>query len=668
MQLTEEGQVSWRWVVEAQLSPSDPTAWIDITKWVRSLSLTRGRADDLEQPEASVLTLELKNTDGRFTPENSLGAYYPRITVNRGVRATVDVNGTLTRRFTGHTVTWDPGWAVGKPGVARLMSNDALERLSRLQIPEYAAGAVLQAMTPDGYWPLSQSETLFDVSPAGATARTVGTFQRTGEWIMRSRLGDAGLPEYFGPSLAVGDSGGGPGTTSGVPGGAYVDDHVRYGAAEATFSLHFRIFVDMNNPDRNIIGIGRENPGATADTNRFLDARWCIWQAADEVMRYSRSNGDGTQSTFNLTSSNRLAPDLGHSFIFVVTPTRVRIWNSGTLTIDSATDLTPRLAPDPGYRLWMGTFAGDSANDQYDTKSYGGRISDVAIWSRDISGDALFSDLLASWRGWVEDPPGTRIGRLLNVAGWPAADRDLDAGTGKLLPMNQGGTITEEVQRIADSDVGVAYVDADDKVVFEGRRDRWQTRRTIVATYGDGTGETKYRDVEFAYDTAGLYNHVEVSRPVERVTGVIDTEAVKDDSASISSFGRRDLSVEIDNVDLWLFGVTGGLQAMSDRAAWELNQRKDMRLRVTALDIGGISSDAKATAAVSVKLGDLIRLYRRPTGEDVINRRLRIQQIADAVTGGGKFWDVTLATSDAEVDAAVEPFDTARYNQSRFAF
>lgn len=640
--------MGWAWKVEAQLDPASTTAWIDITRFVQALSLTRGREDDLEQPEASTLTLQLKNTDGRFSPENSLGAYHPRITVNRGVRASVDVNGIVTRRFTGHTIAWDPIWAVGKAGIVTLVCSDAFERLARFHIDDYAAAAVIRSLKPDGYWQLGQADDLTDLSPGGITAATVGTVAKAADWIPWAvRYIEE---PYWGPTLAVGDQ-----TdfadTSGVAGAAYVPDSSRYGVANGTFSLHFRVYSGGNNPDRNIIGIGQAYQHASASTNRFIDARWALYTDTANVLRLARGNGDGTQTTWSLGIT--LYQDLGYSFVLVVTPTRVRVWQNGQLKIDDLTDTTPRI--DPSGNVWMGSFGTDSSNDQYDMRGYGGRISDVAIWSRDISADVQFADLLASHHGWYEDPVDTRIGRVLNVVGWPTADRSISVGHTFIGPLSEGGNAAGILRELGHTDAGIVHIDRDGKVVFEGRQNRWLNRRSIVATYGDGTGESKYRDVQFAYDTVGLHNRVTVRYKPTRVTQ--PTAATDEDAESIAAFGVRDLSFGIQSV-----------RFPRNRANLEVQTRKDMRLRISKLGVGVINSDSRASAALAVQLGDLIRVIRRPAGESAINQRVRVLQIVDDVYEGGKFWSVSLAVANAEVDASIEPYDVATYGASRFAY
>jgi len=85
-----------------------------------------GRADWTSTLQAASLTLTLDNRDGRFTPKNTAGAYYPYIT--RNVQIRVSVNATSVTavaysgfRFFGEVAEWPPHW---DGSIARLRSQD----------------------------------------------------------------------------------------------------------------------------------------------------------------------------------------------------------------------------------------------------------------------------------------------------------------------------------------------------------------------------------------------------------------------------------------------------------------------------------------------------------------------------------------------------------------
>lgn len=63
--------------------------WTDITAYLRpqdGINLTRGRQDETSQVGAGVAAMSFNNRDGRFTPGNTSGAYYPNVKLRRPLR------------------------------------------------------------------------------------------------------------------------------------------------------------------------------------------------------------------------------------------------------------------------------------------------------------------------------------------------------------------------------------------------------------------------------------------------------------------------------------------------------------------------------------------------------------------------------------------------------
>jgi hypothetical protein len=71
-------------------TPDDPApAWTDITAFAElssGVSITGGRGDEYAAVQAGTCRVGLDNTDGRFTPGNTAGAYYPDVKVRKKLR------------------------------------------------------------------------------------------------------------------------------------------------------------------------------------------------------------------------------------------------------------------------------------------------------------------------------------------------------------------------------------------------------------------------------------------------------------------------------------------------------------------------------------------------------------------------------------------------------
>ncbi len=66
---------------------ASPT-WIDVTDYVRSIEINRGRAEDLNPFDSGMARVELDNRDGRFNPSNTASPYYPNVKPRKQIRLT----------------------------------------------------------------------------------------------------------------------------------------------------------------------------------------------------------------------------------------------------------------------------------------------------------------------------------------------------------------------------------------------------------------------------------------------------------------------------------------------------------------------------------------------------------------------------------------------------
>lgn len=65
--------------------------WTDVSDyvlWSDGININVGRRDERSVADANQLSLTLKNTDGRFTPGKTGGAYYPNVKIGRPIRVT----------------------------------------------------------------------------------------------------------------------------------------------------------------------------------------------------------------------------------------------------------------------------------------------------------------------------------------------------------------------------------------------------------------------------------------------------------------------------------------------------------------------------------------------------------------------------------------------------
>lgn len=120
------------------------SVWTDITQYVMlrdQITISNiGRSDETGTITPSTLTLTLKN-DGRFTPKNSSGAYYPYIARNCPVRLSVNATSTTGVaysgfRFFGEVSSWPPGYDVSQRDLyVQITAAGIWRRIAQAQVP-----------------------------------------------------------------------------------------------------------------------------------------------------------------------------------------------------------------------------------------------------------------------------------------------------------------------------------------------------------------------------------------------------------------------------------------------------------------------------------------------------------------------------------------------------
>ena len=137
--------------------------------------------------------------------------------------------------------------------------------------------------------------------------------------------------------------------------------------------------------------------------------------------------------------------------------------------------------------------------------------------------------------GYAQEKSGTRIENVLDDMGWPAADRDLDAGVSEVQAsgaLEHKGAL-EHCDDVLKSERGKLFVTGDGVVRYDDRHARYKSPLNLSrATFGDGSGELGYHDVEFEFSDQLIKNDVRA----QRVDGVEQTAG---DPVSQAVHGKR---------------------------------------------------------------------------------------------------------------------------------
>ena len=120
--------------------------WTDISTSVKgdSIEIRVGRQDAASDSQPGVLSLELDNIDGTFTPDNPTSTYYPNFVEGKRVRVQVVKSASTYTRFVGRIVALEPDFpAVPTQAVTRLTAVDSLGDLQRITLRPYGLNSFL---------------------------------------------------------------------------------------------------------------------------------------------------------------------------------------------------------------------------------------------------------------------------------------------------------------------------------------------------------------------------------------------------------------------------------------------------------------------------------------------------------------------------------------------
>jgi hypothetical protein len=134
-----------------------------------------------------------------------------------------------------------------------------------------------------------------------------------------------------------------------------------------------------------------------------------------------------------------------------------------------------------------------------------------------------------------------RIGRLLDYAGWPAADRDIDTNSPTLVHLIPNGQpVMDELYTAANADLGQIFIAPDGKFTYRGHAWQLANNLTSSATLGENPGEIGYNQITFSYDDTQIFNRAKGQANVGlsgfEVATIIDVE----DATSITAYGASD--------------------------------------------------------------------------------------------------------------------------------
>lgn len=556
-------------------APGASPVWEDITERVRSGSIRRGRQSEFDRTSAATLTLELDNRDREFDPE-----YNPDARPNKRIRVSVGSGADIVRVFNGFIDGFPQSYPdAPADAIVRLTATDGFKLLARFDLDEIY-GSVVDGDAPWGWWRLAD-----DLPLATVVADSSGN-GRTGTW--------KGTPSSTKSLLAAG------------PGAVRLDgsgDNVE-GSADGAVAAHTLFAAPVTIE-------------CWVRTGKF-GTNWSFICGQTHVVGSTAFSHDFTLVMHNATGRPSFLALVGginvsvtgttdlrdtgiHHLVGTVDSSRnCRLYVDGVLQAGpSAAGSTTAIDGSGSFRIGKTPIGSDpGVSSSY--KSFDGEICEVAVYDRALSAGEITEHYTAGAAPWANDGTGARVTRILNLVGWPSADRTIETGASTLgpAPSNiEGQSALDHLLAVEQTEQGRFFIDGAGKACFFSRNHEVST--AVEASFD----EADYVDLEFDYSEANLVNDMTVTR-----VGGLPQRA--QDATSIAAYWRRS-----DSMTGLLYSTDNEALAMAE---WRVGLMAEPTLRPSRLTFLPLANLPDLFPRVLMReLGDRISVTRQLDGADI---------------------------------------------------
>jgi hypothetical protein len=566
--------------------PGDTPTWTDVSAYQREFVVHRGRVDDQSPFGPGQLQLTLTNEDRRFDPQYTSSPYWPNVVPMRRIRIRATWNAITYDVFNGYVTDWRQVYQPPQSAECVLEATDAFKVLGNIELPGSAYEAEVRADGPVMWWRLGESAgstTVMD--QIGGRVATIQGAPTLGSDGLVTKDTDTALLTTTNTDGALSDIG--PAVVTGRP-------LTISGIVKLTGGLEGSLLLALETAGGQPVIEFSDDVASVSDT---------LGNSANVTAGVVIDDGDPHLVTFTWEADGTMT--------FYV--------DGVAGTPDSFTETIP--AP---VRIRIGTsvFAAETIDELvvYDTALSPARVA------------ALHAARSAPWNG---DLSGARVGRILDAAGWPAADRNVDTGQAVLQSADLAQTALAALQKIEQTEQGALFVTGAGLVRFVSRTSLLSAPYTTSqGTFGDSGAELEYGDLSYTYDDALIFNEIQVSR-----SG--GTVMVVEDTTSQDRYLRRTRTLD---------GLLHQDDATSvDLANWILAHYKDPILRVTGMKLEPSAGNETThfPHALGRELMDRVTVLRRPQNLGAaISQEAMIQGITHTVTAVE--WVTTWDLSPAE--------------------
>ena len=606
---------------------AEPTSlqWVDVSSYVRSFDVDRGRQRELDTIDPGEATFVLDNRDRRFDPDNAAGPYYPNVLPMVHVRFTEGGTGTVL--FRGYADRFKQEWKTGtnKDATASLECHDGAKVLEGKKLArsiwEREIGKLRDAGTVTAWFRLADL-------PGSATAADAGPHHYAGTVNGTVAFGQPSLLP-FGDAEETGASFAGNPTGGGKP-----LDYIQVAADATLASANWTVEALFRLTSAPTVG---QVLFCFTDFN-LTNYVLCWYNPSNGKLELLVQNGTdslGVNVGVSFTPSDKPRHVFAQRFWDGVGTPTVKLWVDGVLA-GTATFNTRFAYPMP--LVTIGNEHSSIGNDFAWGRGSTGSIQDVVWYDANSSLDG------PTHAGWALTPgqgqdAGALIASALDDISWPSALRDLAAGKSTMQPHALSGSVLEYCRRLTDTEEGLFYLARDGKATFKNRE--YLVKATLNAsacTFGDGGGsEIPYQDVTLDPGDEKIINEATTAR----LDGAayVASDATSQAKYFVHTIERRELLTNSDD-------------EARQHGAWFVSRFKNPKTAITSLRLALADTRVTRATVLALTQGQLVTVKRRPPGGGTITKTARIEGVRHEGQRDGSTWQVTFWLSgwDATVD------------------
>lgn len=599
-------------------NPAQTPVWVDITRDVRTVDISRGKQRQLDRYEAGRATIVLDNRDRAYDPTYTGSPFWTGTASNvvpmRMFRIRAQYGDATYYRFVGFATAIQQRYDQSNRDATCVVELEDAFKVFNLTDPSSPFAGYLQTTRPSLWFRMSEKGT-------GTTMADSSGFGRSGTWVNGPTYGVTGL---------IGGDANTAVTLARASSQYGVCTSFPYPTSQLGFSVWFK---STSANDQTIVSLGRKDSGIT---------RFAIQLMSTGALRFIVHLPEyGVHAVYTTAETTYLDGNAHHVFgateISSVEINRWSIGIDGTLREYSTANLT--FVAESTYPSTPGSlFIGQLGNNG---TFFDGTLDEFTAY---VDTSFTLANLRARLLGIYTtattrnngQPTGTHITGVLDACEWPAEDRRLDTGNSTLQADDySSGTALELLQQMAQTEQGALFMSQDGRVTFKQRRSTIGTAPAATFT-DDPTSGVRFSQLTLAYDDQLLYNSVTAARRNGGEITVADQSSI--DRYLVRTYTQSDLLYDTD-------------AQTQDFAQWIVNRFGEPSLRVEQMTV--LPERAPATlypAALDLELGDLVTINRTPQGVgSAISRNVLVVAISERLTP--QTYEMTLSIAEADTSS-----------------